>query len=175
MAGVSGGLRCISRWLGPELGAIWWDSLDITFVRFWYNDVMTWKRFPHYWPFVVGNLRVIFGFYSKGTMGSFVFPRGLPRHGVEQIIELPVIWDAMTLLWWPWHGPVWFPLSRCLQMPWARKSRVIITVLFRILHRFRKDHNVRKIHIVLQPLLEWSGSRQHVTFFASGGFLSLQK
>ena len=47
---------------------------------------MTWKHFPHYWPFCpIGSVMENFDVFTC-----------YPAQVFEQIVDLPVIWDAMT-------------------------------------------------------------------------------
>ena len=54
-------------------------------------DMMTsWKRFPHYWPFVWGVYWSLENFPKKGPV---------IQGALEQTVKLPVKWDALTLIW----------------------------------------------------------------------------
>ena len=58
---------------------------------------MTWKRFPHYWPFVKGIHRWLVDFsHTHSVMQSFDVC--CCWHG-QIVVELPVVWDVMTLMW----------------------------------------------------------------------------
>ena len=60
---------------------------------------MTWKRFPHYWPFV---WKIHLWFPSQSVMRSFnLFPLLLARTN----IRVTGIWDAhVTSMQWSWGG-----------------------------------------------------------------------
>ena len=55
------------------------------------DDIMAWKRVQHYSPFVMG-IRV-----SGSNVGLLCFRYCQSEQPVEQTVNLPVIWDAMTL------------------------------------------------------------------------------
>ena len=79
----------ISLTRGPKMARAESVSVSVempALVRHINDDVMTWKRFPHYWPFV----RAIHEFPHKAPVVwscDFFF--------VEQTLELPVIWDTL--------------------------------------------------------------------------------
>ena len=64
-----------------------------------YVDVITWKHFLHYCPFVSGIHWC--GFLSQRACNAelWCFLYCYPEQTVEQAVELLVIWDAMTLMW----------------------------------------------------------------------------
>ena len=59
---------------------------------FWHDDVIKWKRFPHYWCFVRGIHRWPVDSLHKGHWRG-----ALIRAWTRQTIETPVIWDAIAL------------------------------------------------------------------------------
>ena len=65
----------------------------------------SWKRFPHYWPFVKGNRRSSVHSLQKWSVmrscdpGAVMFNLIWLWITVWQTIELLVIWDAITLTW----------------------------------------------------------------------------
>ena len=75
--------------------------------KFWFimkkkqhDDVMRWKPFPHYWPFVMGTTGHRWIFHKETIMRSFeaFFVVSLNRFlTVEHTIELSVIWHDMKL------------------------------------------------------------------------------
>ena len=84
-----------------------------------HNDVMAWKRFPNSWPLLRESpvdRRIPF---TKGQCcRTWVFPLYWYERTVKQIIELPVISDAIVLIWH--HGnfsqfgglfPIWSGLK----------------------------------------------------------------
>ena len=49
-----------------------------------HNDIMTWKSFPHYWPFVGGNPPVTSGFpKQRAGNGKLSFPINGPLCGIH--------------------------------------------------------------------------------------------
>ena len=63
--------------------------------------VMTWKHFPHYWPFVNGNHQWPVDFPHKGTVVRnihvlFIISLNI---AVEQMVEFLMIWDTIMLMW----------------------------------------------------------------------------
>ena len=65
-----------------------------------HDDVTKWKRFPCYWPFVMGINRSSdrwIPIKKFGNKGSFVWC--YPKQTVDKTGELLVIWNAMTLMW----------------------------------------------------------------------------
>ena len=68
-----------------------------------HDDVIKWKHFPLYWPFVRGIHRSITE-ASDAELWSFLW---FARTKIEQTIETPVIWDVITLIRTSlqWHLP----------------------------------------------------------------------
>ena len=64
-----------------------------------YDNVMIWKRFLHYWPFVGGIYRWPFDSPHKWSVMRIFDILCKPEPAVEQRINFPVIWDAMTFMW----------------------------------------------------------------------------
>ena len=60
------------------------------------RDVMTWKHFPRYWPFV---MRIHHLWTKASNTGSEVLFNVSLNGTIEQTVELSVIWDAMTFMW----------------------------------------------------------------------------
>ena len=63
-----------------------------------HDDVIKWKHFPHYWPFIRGIHRWR-GFPSQRTVTrsfNVFFDLRLNKH--LSIIQTPVIWDAIALI-----------------------------------------------------------------------------
>ena len=64
-----------------------------------HDDVMAWKHFLRYWPFVRGIQRSPVNFPHKGPV-MWCFDCFLnTEQTVEQPVKLPVIWDAITPMW----------------------------------------------------------------------------
>ena len=88
---------CIWRWIH----VVWPLS-----AHYWFDDgVIKWKHFPCYWPFGRGILRSPVDSPHKDQLrGAFIFPLICTWTALEQTIETPMIWDAITLimmsLWW---------------------------------------------------------------------------
>ena len=59
-----------------------------------YNDVMTWKDFPHH-PIFVERIYQLSVDTSKKLIGSGAL--GFPLLSKEQTVVSPVIWDVMVL------------------------------------------------------------------------------
>ena len=64
-----------------------------------HNDVITWKHFPRYWPFVRGIHRWPVPTRRASSAELCFFLWWTPEHTVEQIVELPMIWEAITVMW----------------------------------------------------------------------------
>ena len=64
-------------------------------------DVMTWKRFPPYCPFIRGINQSLVDSPHKGPTAPALmgFLLCQPKQTVEQTVELSAIWDGITLLW----------------------------------------------------------------------------
>ena len=68
-------------------------------IRPLHDDVIKWKHFPRYWPFVRGIHQSPMNSPHKGQWrGVWCFLRSAPEQTSEQIIETPVIWDATVLI-----------------------------------------------------------------------------
>ena len=95
----------------------------------WHDDVIKWKHFPRYWPFVrgihrsprnfdvffdlnkrwvnnreAGDLRRHHAHYDVTVMETLpalfhVLFCCQPKQAIEQTVELPVIWNAMARMW----------------------------------------------------------------------------
>ena len=70
-----------------------------------HEDVINWKQFPRYWPFVGEFASHRWIHLTKASYTElWYFLRSTPEQTAEQIIETPVIRDAialiMTSLWW---------------------------------------------------------------------------
>ena len=66
------------------------------------HDVMTWKRCPHYWPFVQGiqNPSVTGGFpLQKASNVKLWYFSRYPGQALVRTIQLSVIWNTITLMW----------------------------------------------------------------------------
>ena len=63
-----------------------------------HNDVMLWKRFPHYWPFF--NVMVRMDSRCKGCCNTVLLFLLLLEQAFEQTTDLTVVWDAMTFMQW---------------------------------------------------------------------------
>ena len=62
-----------------------------------HDDVIKWKNFPRYWPFVRGIHRSpVNTKASDAELWCFIWPA--PKQTAEQTIEKPVIWDAIELI-----------------------------------------------------------------------------
>ena len=64
-----------------------------------HDDVIKWKHFPRYWPFVRGIHRWPVDSPHKGQWGgALIFLLSAPEQTVEQTIDTPVIWDTIALI-----------------------------------------------------------------------------
>ena len=74
--------------------------------HYWFGeDVIKWKHFPRYWPFWRGIFRSPVDSAHKDQLcGAFIFSLICTWTVLEQTIETPMIWDAITIimmwLWW---------------------------------------------------------------------------
>ena len=70
------------------------------------DDVIKWKHFPHYWPFVwgiPGHRWIPLIKASDAELWCFLW--SAPEQTVELTIEMPVIWDAIVLIITSLHHP----------------------------------------------------------------------
>ena len=68
-------------------------------VIFLHDDVIKWKHFPCYWPFVWGIHRSPVNSRTKASDAElWCFLWSVPEPTVEQTMETPVIWDTITLI-----------------------------------------------------------------------------
>ena len=71
--------------------------LSIGVVERNHDDVIKWKHFPRYWPFVRGISRTaVDSLHKDQWRGALMFSlicTAAPKQTVEQTIETPVIWD----------------------------------------------------------------------------------
>ena len=84
-------------------GTLPWCSLKCYVARgsVWnyHHDVIKWKHFPRYWPFVRGNHRSLVDSSHKGQCwGALMFILSASEKAVEQAIETPVIWEAIAYI-----------------------------------------------------------------------------
>ena len=65
----------------------------------YHEDVIKWKHFPYYWPFVLGIHQSPVNSRTKASDAElWCFLWSAPEPTVEQAIEAPVIWDASGLI-----------------------------------------------------------------------------
>ena len=62
-----------------------------------HDDVIKWKHFPRYWPFVRGIHRWI-PLTKASDEKLWCFRWSPPEQTVEQTIETPVIWDTIAFI-----------------------------------------------------------------------------
>ena len=101
-----------------------------------HDDVITWKRFPHYWTFVrIHQSTMNYRHKGPSIAGLRCFIRcfsALLRSWINS--RLPVIWDAITLMWRHSHaedsaviyklGRIYIGLSSGISM--HRSSRYVV-------------------------------------------------
>ena len=87
-----------------------WDVWTLKVVQIWesrlvftlhtHDDVIKWKHFPRYWPFVRLIHRSPVYFPHKGQCNTelWCFLWSAPEQMVEQTIETPAIWDAIVFI-----------------------------------------------------------------------------
>ena len=66
----------------------------------WHDDVIKWKYFPRYWPFVwefTGHWWIPRTKASDAELWYFLW--SVPKPKSEQRMKTPVIWDAIYSLW----------------------------------------------------------------------------
>ena len=69
-------------------------------IQTWHDDVMKWKHFPRYWPFVRAIHWPPVDSRHKGQWrGALMFLWFVPEQMVEQTIETPVIETPSVSLW----------------------------------------------------------------------------
>ena len=90
----------------PRYNMLQWDIVLLTPQQFHTLDIFMvsssiWKHFPRYWPFVRGIHRSLVNFPHKSQWcgAPMFFLLSAPEQGVGWTIEMPVIWDAIALLW----------------------------------------------------------------------------
>ena len=90
----------------------------------WYEDVMTWKGFAHYWSFVRGIRCSLVGSVEKRARNVMLwyFQCCKTEQAVQQSVELAVILDAMMVTWhhcdrYICSREIWVKVS--LDDPWA--------------------------------------------------------
>ena len=76
------------------------DSIERdAYVVIVYNGVIKWKQIPRYWPCVREIHRLPVNSPHRGQWrGALMVFFYLPEQTVEQILETPVIWDAIPLI-----------------------------------------------------------------------------
>ena len=64
------------------------------------HDNMSWKCFPHYWPFVMGmHQSPVDSLKNSQYCRVWCCLCCQPEQAVEQFFKLPVIWDPTALMW----------------------------------------------------------------------------
>ena len=64
-----------------------------------HDDVIKWKYFLHYWPFVKGIDRSPVVSLTQASDAEFwCFLWYMPEETIEQTVHMPVIWDAMAII-----------------------------------------------------------------------------
>ena len=88
-----------------------------------HDDVIKWKHFPRYWPFVRGTTghRWVVSLTKASDTELLYFLWSAPEQTVEQTIEMSVTWDAialiMTSLWWLCTSDAY--VYMCVLLDWA--------------------------------------------------------
>ena len=73
------------------------------------------KRFLHCWPFLRGIHRSPIPSQRINHLKLWWYLRYKRQQSVEQTVTLPVIWDALTLMWHycnAWTYCLWYPKTR---------------------------------------------------------------
>ena len=99
------------------LYSAWWCLIDVTI----------WKHFPHYRFLCEGNSPV-----DSPCKDQLCFPWCSPVQAFERTVELPMIWEAMPLMWLS----LWLTLPqvrRCTAQkdPWQSITLHCISILLR--------------------------------------------
>ena len=69
------------------------------FIKSWFHDdVIKWKHFPCYWPFVRGTHRSPVGSPHKSQWCGALFFLSVPEQTADQTINMPAIWDTIVLI-----------------------------------------------------------------------------
>ena len=93
-----------------------------------HDDVIKWKHFPRYWPFVRGIHRSPVNLLTKASDAELsCFLCSAPEHTVQQTFETRVIWDSIAL----YHGVM---VMSTIQWFWTQHyiiSWYIIVCIFR--------------------------------------------
>ena len=79
-----------------------WYLITQNYLKNVHGDVIKWKHFPRYWPFVWVIHRWPVNSPTKGQ-----YCRLWDFFDVKQIVEWPVIWDYMTFIWRHRNGNSW--------------------------------------------------------------------
>ena len=85
---------------GPRWAPRWppWDLLSgmLTWI-IGHDDVIRWKHFPRYWPYVRGIHRSLVSSHTKASDAElWCFLRSVPDYTIDQTIARLVIWDAIA-------------------------------------------------------------------------------
>ena len=113
-------VKSLIRHLGLAIGNVrhvrWysWTLIMCSFVPH-YED-MTWKHFPHYWPFGRGNPLITEGSPSQNDVTLWCFLCCYPEQAVEQTVQWPVFWGGSwcfcdIIMCFPWYGPIFHSLT----------------------------------------------------------------
>ena len=100
------GIWCQLRAIAVKYWRVVTDRLLLAMNDFWlsfgsdgHDDVIKWKHFLRYWPFVRAIYRSPVNSPRKGQWrGALMFYLICTRTIVWQTIETPVIWDAIALI-----------------------------------------------------------------------------
>ena len=105
------------------------------------------KYFPHHCPFVRG---IIIGFllWRVNDAGHWCFNCFPPEKAIEQIVELPVIWDAMMLMWGKYNY--------CLNIMNTCIMLLVIPLNSQLLHKMKNHLNNNTL--LLLALLQWTAN-----------------
>ena len=98
--------------LSDDMHVTWCDKCNCLYISYgvytgtsadevFHDDILTWKPFLHYCPFVMGIhwwhvASLTKGQWWRAMMCPFLICK--PEQAVNQTVELLVIWDAMELL-----------------------------------------------------------------------------
>ena len=106
-------------------------SVDIVYANdlLDHYNIVTWKRFSRYWPFVRGIHQSMLHSPSQkaSKCGALVCSLVLAEQNIEQTIDLPVISDDMALAWRLCH----VSKTECLQTWFCLKPTLCIHHLYK--------------------------------------------
>ena len=117
-----------------------------------HDDVIKWKYFPRYWPFVRGIHWSLVNSPQKASDAehrSFLW--SAPEQTVEKTIKTPVIWDAIAFIMTSLSCSLWYLMNKACRTSAITRTTILVPDHF---IEIIKTFEIRKPEYEI----DWSGN-----------------